>query len=68
MFYVKEKISDSAELKVEVTDENVFGRCPLCGKEIEIDLVDLFKDRDADLYSTQVLCPACSKNIVKKEY
>ena len=39
MFYVKEKLSDAVEVTVEITDENVFTRCPGCGDEVSIDLM-----------------------------
>ena len=32
MFYVKEPISDTMEITIEINDENVFCRCPVCGK------------------------------------
>ena len=67
MFYVKEKIGDSTEIKVEINDENVHAVCPVCGREVDVDLSEIFSDGEADLFSTQVLCAACSKNIVKKE-
>ena len=40
MFYVKEKLSDSAEINIEIHDENVFCRCPKCGCEVPVDLAD----------------------------
>ena len=42
MFYVKEKISDAVNVTVEITDENVFTRCPGCGDEVNVDLAELF--------------------------
>ena len=36
MFYVKENINDTVEVKVELNDENVFCTCPDCGKEVLI--------------------------------
>ena len=39
MFYVKEPIHDAMEVTVEINDENVFCRCPVCGREILVDLV-----------------------------
>lgn len=67
MFYVKEKLNEVTEIKVEVNDENVFGRCPICGCEVEVDLSEVLSDKESDLFSTQVLCASCSKNIIKKE-
>ena len=33
MFYVKEPLTDTLEVHVEINDENVFCHCPVCGKE-----------------------------------
>ena len=42
MFYIKTKLPDGKTVKTDVTDENVFTRCPECGKEIGVDLAELF--------------------------
>jgi len=62
MFYVKEKISPTVDLTVELHDDNVFCICPGCGCEVEIDLAELFSDGESDLYGTAVFCPNCSKS------
>jgi len=62
MFYVREKISDTAEITVEIHDDNVFCTCPGCGSDVRVDLAELFNDGEGDLYSTSVYCPACSKS------
>lgn len=67
MFYIKETLSESTAINIEITDENVYGKCPVCGCEVSVDLVDLFAEGEVDLYSTQVLCDHCSKNVIKKE-
>lgn len=61
MFYVKEKVSPTVDVKVEIHEDNVFCICPKCGKEVEIDIAKLFKDGESDLYSTYVYCVDCSK-------
>jgi len=61
MFYVKERISDTAQLTVELHDDNVFCRCPGCGCEVCIDLAELFSDGDGDLYGTAIYCAGYSK-------
>jgi hypothetical protein len=33
------------EATVEITDENVFTRCPGCGDEVSVDLAELFQRR-----------------------
>ena len=34
MFYVKSQIGENSAIVTEITDENVFTRCPDCGSEI----------------------------------
>ena len=64
MFYVRERIGDAVEVSVEINDENVFTRCPRCGKEVPVDLAELFHcDEDSDLYGTGVFCDECGKVI-----
>ena len=41
MFYVKSQIGENSAIVTEITDENVFTRCPDCGSEIAVDLSDL---------------------------
>ena len=54
MFYVKENINDTVEVKVELNDENVFCTCPDCGKEVSVDLSVVFADGMGDMYGTAV--------------
>ena len=61
MFYVKEKLSDSAEINIEIHDENVFCRCPKCGCEVPVELADILSDGVSDLFGTAVCCAKCSK-------
>ena len=66
MFYVKERLNDAVEVNVEITDENVFTRCPGCGDEVCVDLAELFSDGESDLYGTAVYCKECSQKIRNK--
>lgn len=66
MFYIKTKLPDGKMVKTDVTDENVFTHCPECGKEISIDLAELFSDSESDLYGTAVYCDECSRKIRSK--
>ncbi len=63
MFYVKEQLSDAVEVSIEINDENVFCRCPVCGSEVRVDIDGLLKEEDTDLFRTAVLCDECSKKI-----
>jgi hypothetical protein len=67
MFYVKQNFG-YAEVTTEITDENVFTRCPECDKEIAVDLVELFSDGEGDLFSTTCLCRECSKKHLGDEF
>lgn len=61
MFHVKERISDTAELTIELHDDNVFCSCPDCGREVCVNLAELFSDGEGDMYGTAVYCPECSR-------
>lgn len=55
MFYVRGRGK-----KVNIHSDNVFTRCPICGREHAVDIVELFSGGDVDLYSTAVYCPECA--------
>lgn len=63
MFYVKEKIGENAEIRIDITDENVFCRCPKCGGETRVFLDEVLRDEDSDLYGTAVFCDECSRKM-----
>ena len=63
MFYVKTQLTEETTLTTEITDENVFTRCPRCGSEISVDLADILADGDGDLFGTAVLCDDCARKL-----
>ena len=63
MFYTKERVNDSMEISIEITDENVFCHCPMCGSEVSVDIGEILSDGESDLYSTAVFCDECSKKV-----
>ncbi|MBB6630656.1 MULTISPECIES: hypothetical protein [Clostridium] len=63
MFYVKEKRNDAIKVSMEINDENVFCICPICGCKVNVDLLQIFADRNEDLYGTSVYYNECSKEI-----
>lgn len=65
MFYVKSKLTEETEINIEITDENVFTRCPNCGVEISVDIVEESRSEDFDLFGTALYCPKCSERICK---
>lgn len=45
MFYIK-----SRGRKINLRNDNVFTRCPVCGREHAVDIVETFRGGFADLY------------------
>ncbi len=64
MFYVKTQLNDDAMLEVDITETNVFCRCPLCGSEVPVDLDDFTGDEEFSVYSSEVACAKCSKKLM----
>lgn len=67
MFYLKETVSPSIELKIDLHDDNVFCMCPGCGCDVQVDLADLFKNDHTDLYDTAVFCSICGDHNLKQK-
>lgn len=61
MFYVKETIGDTTEINIEINDENVFCRCPVCGREV-------LGDGKGDLFGTSVMCEDCSRKVMELKH
>ena len=66
MFYIKTKQHSGKMVSAEITDENVFTRCPECGREMPVDLAEIFADGEGDLFITQVFCAACTTGSTKR--
>ncbi len=66
MFYVKENLNDALDVSIEINDENVFTHCPVCLKEISVDLTEVLKD--GDLFGISVLCKKCGKKLKNGEF
>lgn len=63
MFYIKAKLGQGLEMKVDIHDKNVFTRCPYCGTEFAVDLVEVLSDGECDLHSSAVVCTACTQKV-----
>lgn len=61
VFYVKQKISDECSITIDITDENIYTKCPGCGTEIQVDISEVFED-GGDLYGTHIFCKKCSED------
>ena len=60
MYYTK-TITGNTTITTEINDESVFTRCPCCGREMRVDLQELFAAGDFDLCGTTLLCPECTQ-------
>lgn len=66
MVYIKSKISDNAEIKIDLYDDEIYTQCPKCGREMQVEteiLRELLKD--GCLVSASIYCSECSKSIEK---
>ena len=68
MFYVKTPLSEDSVITTNITDDNVFTRCPDCGKELHIDLNDMIEDGEINLEYTTVCCEDCYDKRFKKVF
>ena len=66
MFYVKAKLTEEAEINIELNDENVFTRCIGCGEEIQVDIQEECRSDYFDLLGTSMYCTECSQKIRKE--
>lgn len=72
MFYMKTKINDQIEMKIDLYGNEIFTMCPDCGFEQEVDnqtIISVLKE-DGDFVSTSIYCEDCSalmKAKMKKE-
>lgn len=67
MFYVKVEIPNGVTINAEIAD-NVFTVCPSCGVEHKVELDDILRSEDADLYSTKIYCGECSRRRVEQRH
>ncbi|MGI1659613.1 MAG: hypothetical protein ACRKFN_11590 [Desulfitobacterium sp.] len=67
MLYVKTKITDNFEIKVDLYDDEIFTDCPNCGKEIEVGAEDIkwIIDNGGDFVSYVEICDSCMKHLEK---
>lgn len=65
MFYVKTKLNDSIEIKVDLYEDEIFTACPNCGKEIQLESTEIgnILKVGGDFASTNVYCADCSKKL-----
>lgn len=60
MFYVKSTLYGAIEITTEIGPDNVYCRCPYCGKEVQVNLSLLMTDGERGLLDKSVLCEDCT--------
>lgn len=61
MFYVKEN-----NINIDITDDNVYTMCPVCGKEFKVDIVEQIRcNEEFDLFGTYPYCPKCNNKSLR---
>ena len=68
MFYIKENLNEIMNIANEISDKNVYCRCPKCGVEVPVDLSVFQGNEDFDIFSSNVYCDACTKEHLKGGY
>ena len=61
MFYVKTKLNDDSVLEVDITRDNVFCRCPICGAEIQVHTDRCIADADFN----EPPCEDCGRKVME---
>lgn len=60
MFYIKKKISDDIEVKINLEDGAFYTRCSKCGKEMLFDNQDMVSILDEfSLEEVEITCEDC---------
>ena len=64
MFYIKTKVNDDIELKVNLYADEIFTQCPKCGIEFEVepDLLAGILSSGGDFAGTRIYCKFCSED------
>ena len=63
--YVKTKLNDQIEIKVDLYEAEIFSLCPLCGEEHEVgeEVLSIILNSDSDFSHSQPFCPECGLEI-----
>ena len=61
MFYLKHE-----GIKLCIESDNVYNACPVCGREVCVDLAEVLGDGKSDLYGTAICCQDCAERFVKE--
>ena len=66
MFSIRVPMSDTVSLCVKIRTGSVFTRCACCGREMTVDLADVFANGVDELENTDVLCRECAALLTER--
>lgn len=66
MFYIRVPLGEAASLCVKIRTDSVFTRCACCGREMAVDLTDVFATGVEELENTDVLCRECAALLTER--
>ena len=61
MFYIKDTLFGAIEVTTEIGPDNLFCKCPYCGKEVHVNLSLLMSEGQSDISSRSVVCDNCKR-------
>lgn len=67
MLYIKTKLKDGRTVKSGIKANNTFASCSECGKEVHVNLGELFATENVDPLYTDIVCPECTKKRFAKK-
>jgi uncharacterized protein with PIN domain len=67
LIYVKTKLNEHVEIKVELYEDEIYTRCGGCYKEMPVDLENIATiiNEGSDFAGTTFYCDKCSKKYFK---
>jgi hypothetical protein len=69
MLYVKTKLNDQFEIKVELYEDEIITNCGNCGKELPVEPEEIAEiiSNGCDFVGTTFYCEDCSKGVVTRD-
>ena len=67
MIYIKTKLKDGRIMKSGIQENNAYAMCNECGKEIPVQLGEVFSTDSADPLGADIICPKCTKKYFLKQ-
>lgn len=69
MLYIKTKLNEHVEIKVELYEDEIYTRCGGCNKEVPIEPENIATiiNEGSNFAGTTFYCEKCSKGVIKHD-